>query len=135
MPLSQSSVAHERSSDRLRLTDVNSLLAELDKKRCDTILADECAALQTAEKSVGRQLERHTNSIGIGSAWPWLVATSKFSPGLAAAKDFVGDAIRVSALGRGAHAKRKQPADHLARVYLTKTVRGSSECGKSPRPP
>jgi hypothetical protein len=71
LPLSQCSVAHERSSDRLRLTDVNSLLSQLDKKCSDTILADECAALQTAEKSIGRQLERHTNSIGIGSAWPW----------------------------------------------------------------
>src|SRR5580704_14050395 len=57
LPLSQRSVAHERSSDRLRLTDVNSLLAQLDKKRCDAILADECAALQTAEKGVGCQLE------------------------------------------------------------------------------
>jgi hypothetical protein len=36
---------------------------------------------------------------------------------VAAAKDFVGNAIRVSAFGRGAHAKRKQPADPSARVF------------------
>jgi hypothetical protein len=53
-----------------------------------------------------------------------LVAKSKFSPGLAAAEDFVGDAIRLSAFGRDAQAKRQRPADHLARDYLTKTVPG-----------
>ena len=45
LPFSQGSVAHKRSGDRLRLTDVDSLLAELDNKRSDTILADERASL------------------------------------------------------------------------------------------